>query len=105
MLCEPKYKVGLIGSMYFVGVVVSMTFVGYLADLIGRKWPFMVSLVLQCIAMIGLMATNSLYEAYFYEFLLGLTFAGRVVVGLCFVMEYNMTKWYDNIVFWYLMSE
>ena len=46
MLCEPKYKVGLLGSMYFIGVLVSMTFVGYLADLYGRKIPFIVSLVL-----------------------------------------------------------
>ena len=45
MLCEPKWKVGLIGSMYFAGVVVSMTFVGYLADLYGRKTPFVTSLI------------------------------------------------------------
>ena len=42
---------------------------------------------------------------YLFEFLLGFTFAGRVVVGLCFVMEFNMPRWYDIVVFWYLMSE
>ena len=105
MLCEPKYKIGLIGSMYFIGVVVSMTFVGYLADIYGRKWPFLISIILQCIAQFGLMVSDNLYEVYFFEFLLGFTFAGRVVVGLCYVMEFSMPPWYDNIVFWYLMSE
>lgn len=46
LLCEPWYKVGLIGSMFFLGVVVSVTFVGLLADQYGRKWPFIISLML-----------------------------------------------------------
>lgn len=48
--------------------------------------------------------TTSIYGVYVFEFLLGLTFAGRVVVGLCYVMEFNMESWYDTIVFWFLIQ-
>jgi MFS family permease len=105
LLCEPSFKVGLIGSMYFIGVVVGMTFVGYLADLYGRKVPYISALVIQCLATLGLMVTNNLYEAYFYEFLLGLTFAGRCVVGLTYILEFNLPRYYDTIVFLLLVSE
>lgn len=37
LLCEPKFKVGLLGSFFFAGVVSSMLTVPRLADRYGRR--------------------------------------------------------------------
>jgi hypothetical protein len=50
------------------------------------------------------MISTSLYEAYVFEFLLGFAFAGRVIVGLNYILEYNLPKNYDSIVFAVLIS-
>lgn len=104
MLCEPKWKVGLIGSMYFIGVIVGMTFVPLLSDLYGRRWPFLATLLVFIVGAIGLIIATSLYEAYFYEFLIGFTFAGRIVVGLNWTMEYQTTRWHQFTVAAFLQS-
>lgn len=105
LLCEPKMKVGLIGSMYFIGLIVFITFVPPIADRFGRKWVFFVTNVVSVIAQLGLILTNDLYVAYFFEFLVGGTFAGRIIVGLSYIMEYHLPKWHESIVFGLLISE
>ena len=98
-------KVGLIGSMYFIGLIVFITFVPPLADRFGRRWVFISTLALSCVAQLGLMLTNDLYWAYFFEFLVGGTFPGRIIVGLTYILEYNIPKFHESIVFGLLLSE
>ena len=105
LTCEPKMKVGLIGSMYFIGLIVFITFIPPLSDRFGRKWILVATLVQSVVAQLGLMLTNNLYVAYFFEFLLGGTFAGRIIVGLNYVLEYNLPKLHETIVFGLLISE
>jgi hypothetical protein len=50
LLCEPKYKVGLIGSMYFIGVILTLTFVPIVADKCGRKWVFSITIIVSACA-------------------------------------------------------
>jgi MFS family permease len=50
MLCEPKWKVGLLGSMYFIGVIVGMAFVPPLSDAFGRKMIFITTLIISVFA-------------------------------------------------------
>ena len=49
MLCEPKYKVGFLGSIIFLGVIIGLLFVPPLADYFGRKVIFIISLVLSLV--------------------------------------------------------
>ena len=105
MLCEPKWKIGLLGSMYFIGVIVGMTFVPPLADAFGRKIIFIVTLIISVFAQLGLILTNNLYEAYVYQFFIGSTFAGRVIVGLNYMLEFVIPSWHQAIIFWLLISE
>ena len=44
MLCEPSHKVGLLGSMYFVGILIGLLFVPKIADVVGRRLPFIITL-------------------------------------------------------------
>ena len=50
MLCEPKWKVGLLGTMYFVGVLTTLTFVPYLSDRFGRKWVLNTTMMVSILA-------------------------------------------------------
>ena len=50
LLCEPKYKVGLLGSFFFIGVVATMLVVPPLSDAYGRRWIFLVVLLISIIA-------------------------------------------------------
>lgn len=105
LLCEPKYKVGLIGSMYFIGLIATLTFVPIVADSCGRKWVFSITIIVSACAQLGLIVTRNLYELYVYEFLIGATFAGRVIVGLSYVLELTQPKYSEDLVFYLLISE
>ena len=90
--------------MYFIGVIVGMAFVPLLADLYGRKLQFLLSIVVFIVGAIGFLIMKSIYEAYAYMFLIGFTFAGRVVVGLNYTIEYFIPKWHSLIIFAFLQS-
>ena len=66
LLCEEKYKIGLLGSMFFVGVIVGTLFIPALADAFGRKLVVIITVVVALIGQLGLIVTNNLYEAYVY---------------------------------------
>lgn len=51
------------------------------------------------------MVTNDLNTAYFFEFLVGSTFAGRIIVGLNYILEFSLPKYHEAIVFGLLISE
>ena len=105
LLCEDKMKIGLIGTVFFVGVIVSMLIVPPLADWYGRKIIVLISFFISCAGQTGLLFTNNLYEAYVYQFLIGASFAGRIIVGLSYVLEFNLKKYADPIITALLFSE
>lgn len=58
--------------------------VGLLSDMFGRKWIFVATLGLLIVACIGFLYAKSLEELYVYMFMLGITFPGRIIVGINF---------------------
>jgi MFS family permease len=90
MLCESKARIGLIGASFFIGILVGSTIipVGYLADRYGRKWVFVITLLVLAIACIGFIFAKTIEELYIYMFLLGTTFPGRIIIGVNFAMEF-----------------
>ena len=44
MLCEPKWKIGLLGALAFFGVLISTAFIPVLSDKIGRKLIYIITL-------------------------------------------------------------
>jgi len=66
LLCEPKYKIGLLGSCFFIGAVATLLIIPPLGDAFGRRYVFLVVLVISIIAQWGLLVTTNIYEAYFY---------------------------------------
>lgn len=49
--------------------------------------------IVSLIAVIGLMIGDNIWELYFFSFLLGTTFAGKILVGLTYMMEFNLPRW------------
>ena len=54
---------------------------GYLSDIFGRKWPFVLTMLLLAFACLGLLISSTLTELYVYMFLLGASFPGRMITG------------------------
>ena len=81
-----------------------MLIVPPLADAFGRKWVVTITYGVGVISLFGLLITHNIYEAYFYMFLLGSTFAGKFVVGYNYLLEFNQRKNYDVILYIALVS-
>ena len=89
MLCEPKQRIGFLGACFFIGVLVASSIlpVGYLSDIIGRKWLFVVSIILLQITCLGFIFATSLDQLYVFMFIFGITFPGRIIVGINYTYE------------------
>lgn len=89
LLCVSKKDVGLIGSMFFIGQVVTILFIPPIADFVtGRKPVFVASSILLVIVIAGFLFSNNIYEAYVFSFLNGCTFAGIIIVGINYTVEF-----------------
>jgi len=60
LLCEPKNRIGFLGSSYFIGIISAMLFVPALSDHIGRKKIFCATMIVSIIAQVGLVYSNTL---------------------------------------------
>ena len=105
MLCEPKYRVGFLGSIIFLGVIIGLLFVPPLADYFGRKVIVIISIILSLLGQFGLLIATSMAEAYAFNFILGLCFAGRNLVGLSYLLEFQLLKYHEIIIFIMLLTE
>lgn len=83
--------------MYFVGVVLSCVIVPPLADAYGRKWIIFGSYIILIVGLVGLMLSNNLYAAYVFELFVGFAFAGHVIVGLNYLLEYSKRENQDYL--------
>jgi len=99
MLCESKQRIGFLGASFFIGVLVASTVVpvGYLSDVFGRKWIFVITLLLLAVACLGLLMAQSVDELYVYMFLLGVTFPGRIIVGMNYAYEFQTSRWKEYV--------
>jgi MFS family permease len=98
MLCEPRWRVGLIGAFFFFGIIVTMIPVPRYSDLNGRRNVFIVTMCVAIVSAIGLLACSSLEWAYFFMFLNGLTFAGKIIVGLNYLIELQLAENGESMV-------
>lgn len=69
--CKPSYLIGLFGSSYFIGWVIAGIIIPRLGDIYGRKWLFIGSYILQCIASIIILLSTNTYLTISLFFVLG----------------------------------
>lgn len=105
-LCTEKYKIGLLGSIYFCGLVSTVFFYPLLSDsCLGRPAVIIPALLIQLIGMIGLLITTELNDAYIYFFLIGTAFPARVILALTYLIEFNKVRFHTLITRYFLYAE
>jgi len=92
LLCEPRWRIGLIGTIYFVGIMTTIILTPWLADMYGRKWNVVINYYVFMVAVVGVMLSNTIEELYVFIFICGATFAGRVIVSMNFLLEFITAK-------------
>ena len=88
----------MIGSTFFIGVICSIVMIPKLADNYGRVQQIQLAIFLQCITQAGMLWTKSLYQAYFFMFLLGLTFPGKNIIWYNYILEITKDEWRNTLV-------
>ena len=89
LLCEPKWRIGLIGSLYFAGVVSTILLIPWLTDKFGRRWIVIISYTLLIALTIGLMFGSDIITLYILLFLIGATWGGRIISGISWLVEWQ----------------
>ena len=87
-MCEPKWKIGLIGSCYFFGLICTVIIVPWIADKHGRKLVNVISHIVFICAAIGLVFARDLTTLFILIFICGATFGGKIVVGINHLLEF-----------------
>ena len=59
-----------------------------LADLFGRKWNTIINYSILIFVTIWLIFSHKLIEIYIFIFIAGATWAGRIIVGLNWLVEF-----------------
>lgn len=90
LICESKKRVGFIGACYFIGVIMATTLVpiGWLSDKYGRKWIFILSMLIEIIACYLLIIGSHIHVLYICITLLGMSHPGRNIVALTYADEF-----------------
>ena len=103
LICEPAYRIGLIGSLQFVGLALGAVIFTPFADTYGRKPVLIFSVALTPIVMFSLLifATN-INHIYFWITLLSLSFSSRCSTSFMMGQEYlkkDMAIYFSGVIF------
>lgn len=88
LVCESKFKIGMIGSSFFIGWTLTTILLPAMADKYGRKWIFRLSTLTTGIAMVFLLISTELYLTVLMMFICGLATPGRISVGFVYGTEF-----------------
>lgn len=81
------------GSFYFAGFSVSSAFVPNLADRLGRKKPYFISILTQSLAYALIFFSRDVLMVNFCYFVVGLCAGGRVAIGTTYMNEFLPERW------------
>ena len=87
LLCKEYKKENLMMYSFFIGAITGLIILPKLADSIGRKVPFILTLLISLIAQVGLIVTDNFDDASMFMVVLGFTFPGKYVVGINYLLE------------------
>ena len=95
MTCTNKKLIGLFGTVYFIGFAASSGFIPRIADHIGRKKPFIVSIFIQTVAYACLFISTNVYFTISMFTVIGIVAGGRVGIASNYMNEFSPQK-YQN---------
>ena len=91
-MCEPSWKPGFLGSVFYLFWSVSLLFVPRLADKYGRKWLYTSSRVIEAFLYIAAMVTSDYWTMVGLMSAMGLAAAGRMNVQAVYMQEWVPRK-------------
>ena len=75
--------------MYYIGVISTVLVIPWWSDKIGRRWITLGSYFVFMLAILGILLAHELIWLYIFVFITGMTFAGRAIVGMSWLIEYQ----------------
>ena len=87
LTCCPRWKVGMIGSMYFIGWVITLPWVPKLSDSRSRKTYFLIAMLIDLAVYIMMFFANSVEQMILLVFVVGLANSIRMNIGFVYLME------------------
>ena len=100
--CAPEYQIGLFGSLYFIGYLLGSALLTRYADVKGRKWILLYSLLTSTIAAWLFLLTNSLTITYILILINGFVIAPTASISYLYMMEVveEKNKMMFNCITW-----
>lgn len=93
--------VGLLGFSFFFGVVIALLFVPPLADAIGKKTIFCISMAISVLGQTGLLyIAESLNQALVFIVILGLSWPGKRIIGLSYILDFYPESYQNTKILW-----
>ena len=92
LICEPSWKIGLIGSMYLLGWALGCLVVPKLGDLYGRRIPYAASMAASLIFYLGLILSQNIYITMALFLLIGACNPGKSNIAYVYLLELVPTK-------------
>ena len=105
MLCYDNEMIGYLGSSFFIGVILTILPVPVLADKYGRYWMMVGTLATGLLSLLLLMVVSDFKMALLLMGLQGMTFAGRLVVNLNYILEFFNLDQQEKMMGIYLYVE
>lgn len=88
MECAEKSKFGILGSTLFLGWTVAAVTVTRLADIYGRKPSFVITYLVQILALVLIICSQSFAIMLLALFLIGVCAVGRWTITYIYLMEF-----------------
>ena len=92
LTCEPKWRIGLLGSAFFFGWCLTLLWVPRLADIYGRKKLFVIGMIGDLVVFTIVMVSKSLNVMIVMIFCFGALTSIRKAVGFIYLMDMTPQK-------------
>lgn len=94
LTCVKSSVIGFLGSAYFIGFSLGSALIPMYSEKmkLGRKWPYIASLVAQTLAYLGIFFSKNVYFTISMYILVGLASGGRVCIGTTYMNELIPSK-------------
>ncbi len=98
LVCEPKYEIGMMGTLLFVGQAIGAIFLTHWADIYGRKKTMIFHGAVYALLVILCTFNQSIVQIYINIFFIGLLFVPRSACVFTYVMEITPDRNHDDMM-------
>jgi MFS family permease len=90
-------RISWINTFFYIGEIMGCLSIARVPDVMGRKWPFLVSLIIQFPVYLGFFFSKNLNLTTALSFIMGFLHIGLYNGGYINVCEYVHLPWKNNV--------